>query len=102
MDTKQIKLTAETLNKLSNLENSITFWSLELGKIALKRREVESRIADLTEFRKAAVIEGAKAAGVNMNDVENLRLDGDTATITYKQDSADGNMKNAIPQGQES
>jgi hypothetical protein len=81
MESNTIKLREETTKKINHIDNSIMFWSLQLGQIMMKMREIESQIGSLYDFKKSAVLEDLKAQDIDIKDCDVSTLDSSTVII---------------------
>jgi len=75
------KLKSETVEKIRGIDNSIVFWSLQLGQATMRLREIEAQIGGLYDFKKTAVLEDLKAQEV---DIEGCDVVTGADTVSIK------------------
>jgi len=67
MQTKKIPLTPEDAQNLNSIERSINARSLELGKMVVQVREMESGLAKLYDFRRELIQKNLNQADIPRN-----------------------------------
>lgn len=85
--SREQKLKPETTDKLNKIDNSIVYWSLQLGKATVQIREIEAQIGGLYDFKKTAVLEDLKAQGVDLEkeNCDVVTVDASTVRIVSKE-----------------
>ena len=81
METKTVKLKPETAAKISQIDKSIVFWSVESTKAMMHRREIETQISSLYDFKRAAILEDMKDQEIDTTDCEITTIGLDTVSI---------------------
>jgi len=81
---RKLKLKPETTKRLTELDNSIVFWSVQLGQRMMRLREAEAQIDGLYEFKKTAVLEDLKAQSVDFENCDVTTVDAETVSIVVR------------------
>lgn len=74
MQSKEFQLLPEDLERLSQLDASITQWSLEHTKMVLNMRRLESGLDTFFESRRQVTVDRMKALGIDTNRVMQVNV----------------------------
>lgn len=88
----EIKLKPETTKKINEIDNSIVYWSLQLGQMTMRLRETEVQVSNLYDFKKTLILEDMKAQEINIENCEIHTVDAETVVIE-KVDSKEQKFK---------
>ena len=77
----KLKLKPETVEKIKKIDNSIMYWSVQLGQVSMRLREVEAQVANLYDFKKTAVLEDVKAQEIDIEDCEIVTSDSENVIV---------------------
>jgi hypothetical protein len=85
MESKTVKLKEETSIKITQIDNSIMFWSVQLGQLTMRLREVEAQISGLYDFKKSAILEDLKTQEIDVKDCDVSTINNNTVVIRPQQ-----------------
>ena len=79
------KLKPETTEKINKIDGSILFWSLQLGQVMMRLREVEAQVSNLYDFKRTAILDDLKAQDVSIEGCDVSTIDPETVMIKTTQ-----------------
>lgn len=80
---QKIRLRPETVEKINKLDQSVVFWSVQLGKATLNLREIEGQLQNIYNFKKSAVLEDLKSReDLDIEHSDIVTIDAETVSVT--------------------
>lgn len=83
MSTRSIKLNASQVEQLQKMDEAIQSRSLEIGRISIALRQMETNLISLYDFRNNLIKQALKAADIPQENIR-VEVDPDSGQISVQ------------------